>query len=373
MKIAFCLYKFFPYGGLQRDFLHVVEECLRRNYSVIVYTMFWEGPIPLGIDLVRVPKKGLTNHTRNKKYSEWVQKDLLSRNVDCVFGFNKMPNLDIYYAADVCFASKKRGALTKLLPRYRHYIKFEASVFSPKSSTKLLMLTENQVIDFKKIYKTQEERFKLLPPGISLDRKWSEQSKVLKETFKKEHQLAQEQKIIVQIGSDYFRKGVDRSLIAIASLPENVRKNIVYYIIGQDKIEKFQELAGKLNIQEQVHFLGPRDDINVFLAAADLLLHPARQEAAGIVLIEAIVAGVPLIASDVCGYAPYIVKAHCGNMLSSPFSQSDFNLKLNEILTDSSNLEKMKDNAIKFANSYDLYSLPSRVVDFIEEYVNDKV
>ncbi|MDX4946864.1 glycosyltransferase family 4 protein [Providencia manganoxydans] len=373
MKIAFCLYKFFPYGGLQRDFLHIAKECLKRNYRVLVYTMSWDGEIPDGIEFIKVPKKGLTNHTQNKKYAEWVYNDLLSQNVDCVFGFNKMPNLDIYYAADVCFAAKKRSILTKLLPRYKHYIQFEKAVFSPESRTRLLMLTENQIINFKYFYHTQKERFILLPPGITLDRKWSKQSDELKEIFKSKNKLAQNQKIIVQIGSDYYRKGVDRSLIAIASLPEGIKKNIVYYVIGRDKIGKFKALAEKLNIQDQVHFLGARDDINLFLAAADLLLHPARQEAAGIVLIEAIVAGVPLIATDVCGYAPYIKKAHCGNVLVSPFSQIKFNLELNKVLINSASLEKMKKNAISFSNNNDLYSLPSRVVDYIEEYVNDKI
>ncbi len=373
MKIAFCLYKYFPYGGLQRDFLHVVEECIKRHYDVIVYVMSWEGQIPEGVRVINVPKIGLTNHTRNKNYAKWVRNDLLSQNVDCVFGFNKMPGLNIYYAADVCFAAKKRSQLTKLLPRYRHYAQFENSVFSSKSKTLLLMLTDKQIQDFTSIYKTQASRFKLLPPGIALDRKWSEHSDIIKAQFRVEHNLSDSHKVIVQIGSDYTRKGVDRSLIAISNLPESIKKDVIYYVIGQDKIEKFSALAEKLQIEGQVRFLGSRDDVNVFLAAADLLLHPARQEAAGIVLIEAIVAGVPSIITDVCGYASYIKDANSGVILPSPFSQSTLNLALEKMLNSSSELESLKNNAIAFSNSHDLYSLPSHVVNYIEDYVNDKL
>ncbi|EKT61305.1 glycosyltransferase family 4 protein [Providencia sneebia] len=373
MKIAFCLYKFFPYGGLQRDFLHVVKECLKRNYEVIIYVMSWEGEKPSGVNIIKVPKKGFTNHTRNTNYYKWVSQDLKTRAVDCVFGFNKMPGLDIYYAADVCFAAKKRGRLTKLLPRYQHYSAFENAVFSPEYKTLLLMLTDKQIEDFKSIYHTQDSRFKLLPPGIALDRKWNEKSEEIRHKFRTEHNLSDQNIVIVQIGSDYTRKGVDRSLRAIASLPESIRKNIIYYVIGQDKIEKFSELAKKLHIEEQVSFLGSRDDVNIFLASADLFLHPARQEAAGIVLIEAIVAGVPSIITDICGYSSYITDSNSGIVLSSPFSQIDFNLALEKILTDVDALKDFRNNAIEFSNSHDLYSLPAQVVNYIEDYVNDRV
>ncbi len=48
------------------------------------------------------------------------------------------------------------------------------------------------------------------------------------------------------------------------------------------------------------------------MAAADILMHPAYQEAAGIVLLEAITAGLPIIVTEVCGYASFISQAQCG-------------------------------------------------------------
>ncbi|XNM52069.1 glycosyltransferase [Escherichia coli] len=59
------------------------------------------------------------------------------------------------------------------------------------------------------------------------------------------------------------------------------------------------------------------------MAAADLLLHPAYQEAAGIVLLEAITAGLPVLTTAVCGYAHYIVDANCGEAIAEPFRQEN--------------------------------------------------
>ncbi|UDG80724.1 Lipopolysaccharide core biosynthesis protein RfaG [Candidatus Hartigia pinicola] len=373
MKIAFCLYNFFPYGGLQQDFLHIVKECIKRHYDVLVYVMSWKGFQPSNMKIIKVPKKGFTNHTKNKNYSKWVNNDLKLQNVDCIFGFNKMPGLDIYYAADTCYATQKKSYLYKLLPRYQHYIKFERSVFSSEKKTLLLMLTDKQIEDFTSIYHTQSSRFKLLPPGISLDLKWNKYFNIIKKKFRADNNLSDKNIVVIQIGSNYTRKGVDRSLIAIANLPNTLKKNIIYYVIGQDKIKKFSNLARKLNIEKQVFFLGSRDNINVFLASADLLLHPARQEAAGIVLLEALISGVPSIITDVCGYSSYILHANSGILLPFPFSQEHFNLELKKILTNIAVLEIFKNNAINFSNTHDLYSLPSKVVNYIEDYVNNKI
>ena len=43
MKIAICLYKYFPFGGLQRDFLRIAEVLVKRGHEVRVYTREWNA------------------------------------------------------------------------------------------------------------------------------------------------------------------------------------------------------------------------------------------------------------------------------------------------------------------------------------------
>ena len=73
----------------------------------------------------------------------------------------------------------------------------------------------------------------------------------------------------------------------------------------------------------QVTFLGARDDVPQLLWGADLLLHPAYSEAAGLVLLEAMVAGVPVIASAVCGHAHYIGEHALGRELKDTITPRD--------------------------------------------------
>ena len=38
MKLAFALFKYFPYGGLERDFLRIAKECQSRGHEIFVYS-----------------------------------------------------------------------------------------------------------------------------------------------------------------------------------------------------------------------------------------------------------------------------------------------------------------------------------------------
>src|SRR5471030_3030038 len=102
MKLGFCLYKYFPYGGLQRDFLRIARTALAHGHTVDVYTMQWEGEYEPGLVVHTIPVEGMQNHTRRRHFVKKIQ-PLLRDQYDLVVGFNKMPGLHVYYAADTCY------------------------------------------------------------------------------------------------------------------------------------------------------------------------------------------------------------------------------------------------------------------------------
>ena len=109
-KIAILLYRYFPYGGLQRDFLEVGKELQSRGITFKVFTRRWEGNIPDGFSVEEIGQRGLSNFSKNKNFVSDSLKALQRYKPDLVFGFNKMPGLDFYFAADTCF---KKEALNK--------------------------------------------------------------------------------------------------------------------------------------------------------------------------------------------------------------------------------------------------------------------
>lgn len=242
MQLAFILYKYFPFGGLQRDFMRIAQECQARGHAVRVYTPIWEGEVLAGFEVVVVPVKALFNHKRNEKLTAWVEADLAKRPVDRLVGFNKMPGLDVYYAADGCYEDKAqtlRAPIYKRWGRYKHFADYERAVFAPESKTEILMISEVQQPLFIKHYHTPLQRFHLLPPGIAADRRAPANAAEMRAEFRAEFKLADSDLLLVQIGSGFKTKGLDRSLKALAALPRELKQRTRLIAIGQDDPRAF--------------------------------------------------------------------------------------------------------------------------------------
>jgi UDP-glucose:(heptosyl)LPS alpha-1,3-glucosyltransferase len=308
---------------------------------------------------------------RYRYYTDFVAANLGPLNMDCVVGFNKMPHLDIYFAADSCFAEKaetQRAAYYKHTPRFRHFSDYENAVFGEDSATQCLLLSKLQQQAYLKHYPGCADRLHLLPPGISADRKVDDRNPVLREEFRREFEFEDDHLVILQVGSGFRIKGVDRSLLALASLPHKLRRRVRYVLVGQDRATRFRWQARRLGLDKQVRILSGRDDIPRFFAGADLLLHPAYQESAGYTLLEAAIAGLPVLTTASCGYADYIIDAGAGQVCSEPFSQAELDRTLKAMLT-SLELAPWSDNGLKYGQRPELYTMPERAVDQIERCV----
>jgi len=368
MQLAFCLYKYFPFGGLQRDFLRIALACQARGHAIRVYALEWEGGVPAEFEVVCVPVKALSNARRYAKFTDWVQRDLGSRPADRVIGFNKMPGLDVYFAADPCYEEKAqtlRNPLYRRFGRYRHFAAYERAVFSPQSRTEILMISSLQQPLFEKHYGTPRQRFHLLPPGISPDRRAPANAVEIRADFRREFGLTENDLLLLQVGSGFKTKGLDRSLKALAHLPPDLRARTWLIVIGQDEPRAFLRQARPLGISERLSILPGRDDIPRFLLGADLLIHPAYNENTGTVLLEALVAGLPVLATAVCGYAHYIEEAEAGLVIPDPFDQQKMDKQLVHMLSDAEARQVWQRHALAFAEAADIYSNAEHAADLI--------
>jgi len=370
MKLAFCLYKYFPYGGLERNFLRISQVCAERGHSIDVYTMDWKGPKPDNYNITIIPVTGWSNHGKSKSFSKKLNVILEQQNYDVVIGFNRMPGIDLYYSADPCYVDKinhLKPAIYKLSNRYKHFSAFEKAVFDPSSKTRLMMLSEIEQKKYISHYHTQLDRFHHLPPGISADRKRPADADKIREQWRNEFNIQTDEKVILMIGSAFKRKGLNRTILGVASLPDELKLRTHIMMIGEDNPKPFQSLAEKNGIAKQLHIFLGRDDVPRFLLGADILAHPAISENTGNVILEAIVAGLPVLISGACGYAFHVERSKTGLITKEPFSQAEFNQQLETMLT-SNEYSTWVENCINYSQTEDLYSRPEAAANIIESF-----
>lgn len=372
VHIAFAIFKVFPHGGVARDLRKLASICLARGHEVRVYAMVWEDePVP-GADVVLLPARGLRSHVRQRRFAARVAAHRQRHRVDLLVGMNKMPHLDVYYAADSCFELKARTQRPwgyRLTPRYRHFADFERAVFAPEARTRILTIAPHQEDAFRSVYGTPEFRFHALPPGIERNRAAcdSDQAALIRAEFG----VGPSACLLLFIGSGFVKKGLDRLLVSLAALPDAVRKTTHLVVVGRDKATRFKRLASRLGVAERVSFAGGRDDVPALLQAADALALPAEDEAAGMVILEAAVAGLPVLATANCGYAPWIAESGAGLVTPEPYDQTRFNADLLCLLT-SADRPAWARNGRRLAKQDSLYAMAPRAVDLLERFARDQ-
>lgn len=369
MRLAFCLYKYFPHGGLSRDMRRIVEEAAGRGHRVDIYTAAWQGERPADAAVNVLDAGGISNHGRAERFIRRLGPRLSEAGHDAVVGFNKMPGLDFYYAADGCFAARarrQRPRLYELTPRYRSYQRLEAAVFGPRSPARIMLLSEQSRLEYLAYYHTAEERLRLLPPTLDRVHRRGPLAPDRRAELRAALGVGEQDALVLLVGSGLYTKGADRAVRALAALGADRRRHTRLAVVGMGRSRYYRSLARRLGVLDQVVFTGGRDDVPELLRAADLLVHPARQENTGNVLLEALAAGLPVVTTANCGYAHHVRDADAGTVLGAPFEQRTLNRALAGLL--GADRTRLADNARRYGRDEALYRMPAAAVDLIEEW-----
>lgn len=368
MKLAFCIFKYFPYGGLQRDMFRVAEIAIARGHSVDIYTMSWEGDVPQGSMIHMVSANGFTNHGRAVSFCSTLKKILNNVAYDRVVGFNKIPGVDIYFTGENCFAQhleNKSLSLMRYLPRYASFSCLEKKVFTEHSKTEILLISPREKAVYQKFYGTQDERFHLLFPGIEPRLFSHEEALAVRSRTRDFYKISENNIWLLFVASDYALKGLSRILDAFTLLDKTYADKIVLTVIGQDDAVPYQDFLCRHHIRVRVDFLGASNNVYALMTGADLLVHPAKVELAGKVLLEAIINHLPILTTAACGCAYYVEESHGGKVLPEPFSQALFTSTLEEMLQPGV-LTSYKNNLVLYKISDGVYQSHQHIIDYIE-------
>jgi len=171
--------------------------------------------------------------------------------------------------------------------------------------------------------------------------------------------LAQEKNwpVLLQAVKKVFRKHPDLRVV----------------IIG-DGVEKrnLQELAAELGIAERVTFTGEVSfsEVPAYLKAADLFAFASITETQGLVTMEAMAAGLPVVAVNGSGTCDIIDEGKQGFLV--PNNATALAKSINELLGSPTLMKKFRRNALAKAKTFDVEVQAARLVDVYKQAIQDK-
>lgn len=117
--------------------------------------------------------------------------------------------------------------------------------------------------------------------------------------------------VVLFVGRLVKEKGLERLLTVWASMPS--REGLYLLIVGDGPLRgELESRAKALRLHESVQFLGNHSNVFQFYAAADLFVLPSRTEGMSNALLEAMAAGLPVVASNIGGNSDVVEDRYSG-------------------------------------------------------------
>ncbi len=215
-------------------------------------------------------------------------------------------------------AIKNRLGIGEYEPELR--IESEREVIS--NCDRIIASTTRETEDLVNLYGASPNKITVIPCGVNLDLF----QPVDKETARRELGLDHE-KVILFVGRMDPVKGLEQLLTALSFM--DGEKPPLLMIVGgddfsQEQMQTFQRLAKERNIRERVKFVGSvaQSRLPVYYSAADVCAIPSYYESFGMVALESIACGTPIVATNVGGMKNIIRSNTIGRIVSDNSPQS---------------------------------------------------
>lgn len=202
---------------------------------------------------------------------------------------------------------------------------------------RIVAATEHERRLLRQIYRVPPTRVEVIPLGVDLERFQPRD----RATARRALGIGTYERILLAIGRIQPLKGLDILIRALADMTD--RTGVRLLVIGGDdraqpEIARLRATADEVGVADAVVFVGPvpHGELPVYYNAADLVVVPSFYESFGLVAVEAMASGVPVVASRVGGLASTVADGRTGYLIPwrcpEPFAEKIELLLRNEPL-----------------------------------------
>jgi N-acetyl-alpha-D-glucosaminyl L-malate synthase BshA len=222
-----------------------------------------------------------------------------------------------------------------------------AVTFSINKSDFVTSVSQSLKDDTLKLFNIKNE-IQVIPNFIELDKIKKED----KSPCQRSVMANDEERIITHISNFRKVKRIPDIIAIFNKIQKEIPAKLMMVGEGPEK-EKAEHLCRELGIQDKVIFFGNSNEIDTILCQTDLFLLPSKTESFGLVALEAMACGVPVISSN-AGGLPEVNKDGFSGYLSEVGDVDGMAKNAMKILKDDAVLTEFKKNALITAQQFDI-------------------
>jgi glycosyltransferase involved in cell wall biosynthesis len=165
-------------------------------------------------------------------------------------------------------------------------------------------------------------------------------------------------------------KGVNFLVEALAGIVQKHPRSLLVLLGKGDQEEELRKQAENLGLEDKVLFLGWRPDVEEIMSCFDLLVLPSLNEGMGRVLVEAMAAGLPIVASQVGGI-PDLVKDGKNGLLVPPRDVAALELAVSYFLEDEARRKRTGEAGREMCRPYSAEAMVTQINDLYERLLGE--
>ena len=246
------------------------------------------------------------------------------------FLFSRNKDLVIWYHSDIA-----RQKILEIFFKPFH-------LFAFKKAKKIFVSNPN-LIESSNYLKKFKEKCVVIPFGIDLEKfKLTEEIKKESEEIRKKYKPP----IVLSVGRYVYYKGFEYLIEAAKDVEAR------FLIIGEGPLkEKYKKMIKKLKLEDKVFLIPPVKNLVPYYYSCDVFVLPsiAKSEAFGIVLLEAMACGRPVISTELGTGTSFVNQDGITGFVIVPKDSKVLSEKINEILKDEDLKEKFSQNSFQRA------------------------
>jgi D-inositol-3-phosphate glycosyltransferase len=263
---------------------------------------------------------------------------------------------------------KNRIARTDAEREGEYRIRGERQVL--RCADRIVAATIAEVTQLRFLYKAPSEKLVVIPPGVDVSHFYP----IPADEAKLYVGLKPDDRMVLFVGRIEPLKGVDTLIQAMSCLQLKESRRVHLAIIGGDpsaspremsgEMARLQKLCDDLSVGQTVVFLGKRDQdrLPYYYSAAELLVMPSHYESFGMVALEAMACGTPVIASEVGGLAYLVRDGETGFTIPDQEPEALCE-KISWLLNDPELHRTMSSNAVAYAQDYAWEKVAKQIVE----------